>query len=87
MGWLGGIVVYILLWWWVLFMTLPFGAKPSEVIGEGHAQSAPAKPYIGRKLLITSLISVVLWGGVYVIIDKEWLSFRDMARDIATQDR
>ncbi|MGB2051513.1 MAG: DUF1467 family protein, partial [Candidatus Puniceispirillaceae bacterium] len=30
-----GVVVYILLWWWVLFMVLPFGAKAPERVGEG----------------------------------------------------
>ena len=55
-----GTVVYILLWWWVLFMVLPFGAKAPEQVGEGHATSAPARPRMALKLFITTLLSAIL---------------------------
>ena len=56
-----GVVVYILLWWWVLFMVLPFGAKAPERVGEGHATSAPAKPRMALKLAITTGLSALLF--------------------------
>lgn len=75
-----GIVVYVLLWWWVFFMTLPFGAKASSSPEEGHATSAPEKPRMLLKLGITTLVAIVLWGLAWVIIDAGFISFRDMAR-------
>ena len=72
-----GIVVYILLWWWVLFMVLPFGAKAPEQIEKGHATSAPAKPNLVRKMLITSVIAGVLWFGVNAIISSGIFTFRE----------
>ncbi len=62
-----GVVVYILLWWWVLFM------------GEGHATSAPAKPRMALKLAITTGLSAVLFIIVYFIIASGIFSFRDFA--------
>ena len=74
-----GAVVYILLWWWVLFMILPFGAKAPEQVGRGHATSAPARPRMAIKLFITTLLSAVLFLFVYFIIASGIFSFRDLA--------
>ena len=72
-----GIVVYILLWWWVLFMVLPFGAKAPDTSEKGHAPSAPDKPRLGKKMLITSVIALILWFAVDAIIASGIFSFRD----------
>ena len=72
-----GIVVYILLWWWVLFMVLPFGAKAPETIEKGHAPSAPEKPPLLKKMLITSVVAAVLWFGVDAIISSGIFTFRE----------
>lgn len=71
------IVVYILLWWWVLFMVLPFGAKAPEEIEKGHATSAPAKPNLIRKMLITTVIAAILWFVVDAIISSGIFTFRE----------
>ena len=73
------VVVYIILWWWVFFMTLPFGAKPSAELIPGQAPSAPDKPRIVRKMLITSGIAAVLFGIVHAIITSGVFSFREMS--------
>lgn len=75
-----GVVVYILLWWWVFFMVLPFGAKAVTEPEEGHAPSAPERPRILIKLLITTLIAMGLWVVAWQIIQSGWFSFRDLAR-------
>ena len=74
-----GAVVYILLWWWVLFMILPFGAKAPEQVERGHATSAPDRPRMAIKLLITTLLSAILFLFVYFIIASGIFSFRDLA--------
>ena len=51
MGIVSGIVVYILLWWWVLFMVLPIKANAPDNPDIGHATSAPKNPYIIYKFL------------------------------------
>jgi len=28
--WVTGLLVYVILWWLVLFITLPFGVRPQE---------------------------------------------------------
>ena len=71
MGLVSGLVVYILLWWWVFLMTLPFGVRYPDTVEKGHATSAPAKPHLWRKALITTVISSVLFAIVYWVIVSE----------------
>ena len=73
-----GIVVYILLWWWVLFMVLPFGAKAPEQVDIGHASSAPERPRMMLKLAVTTIVSAGLFVIVYLIISSGIFSFRDL---------
>lgn len=77
MGWFNGLVLYALIWWIVLFAVLPFGTKPvSEADEQTGWRGAPAQPRMMRKVLITSLVSAVLWGACYGLIASDWLSFR-----------
>ena len=71
MGLVSGLVVYILLWWWVFLMTLPFGAKAPDTIETGHATSAPAKPMLWRKAVITTIIAGILFMTVYWVISSQ----------------
>ena len=74
MGIVSGLVVYILLWWWVFLMALPFGIKAPNAVERGHATSAPAKPMLWRKAGITTVIAGILFAAVYWIIGSEIIS-------------
>jgi predicted secreted protein len=80
MGWFSGIVVYVILWWVVFFMSLPFGVRaPHEVgsvPGPGHVPSAPVRPRLWLKAGITTVIAALLWGVAYYLISSDMLSFR-----------
>ncbi len=78
MGWVSGIAVYIVIWWLVIFMVLPWGVQPIEPgdVEKGHAASAPLRPRMLRKMAITTAISAVLWLIVYAIIQSDLISFR-----------
>jgi predicted secreted protein len=57
--------IYFVLWWIVLFTTLPFGVRSQHEDGESIAGTDPGAPVLarmGRKLLWTTLISGVIFG-------------------------
>lgn len=82
MGLVSGIVVFIMIWWVALFCVLPFGMpREHEDHGPDGAPGAPPFVNIGRKMLVTTLISIVLWIVVYLIISSDLISFREMARE------
>ena len=76
MDFVSGLVVYILLWWWVFLMSLPFGVRPAAEIEQGHATSAPAKPMLWRKMAASTMIAGGLFVLVYLVIDSGVISFQ-----------
>lgn len=87
MGVVSGIVVYLMIWWVVLFAVLPWGVRPSSEPLVGNTQSAPEFPRLGKKFLITTVISLLVWLVVYGLITSNVISFYDMAQDMANQDQ
>ncbi len=51
-------ITFLVIWWLILFMVLPFGAAPPDEVRKGHASSAPAKPRLLLKLLITTILAI-----------------------------
>ncbi len=80
MGWATGTAVYLVIWWLVIFMVLPWGAKnviDEDDVNKGHASSAPKNPRMVLKIAITTVISGALWGVVYTVIESGVISFRE----------
>lgn len=79
MGWAGGITVFFITWWLVIFMVLPWGVQAidAEDVEKGQAESAPKKPMLVRKMVITTVITGILWGITYLVIDSGMISFRE----------
>lgn len=63
-----GIIVYVMIWVVVLFLVLPWGVHIPDRVEFGHADSAPETPYIGLKLLITSVLSALLSVIAYLVL-------------------
>lgn len=63
-----GIAIYFVIWWTVLFVTLPWGAKSphesGDEVGQGHAPSAPIRPMMWRKVLATTILSAFVFAAV-----------------------
>ena len=53
-------LLFILIWWIVFFITLPFKVSVPTDLAGGFATSAPKKTYIGLKVIISSAISVII---------------------------
>lgn len=72
MGPISGVVVYLIIWWLVLFIVLPFGVQTQHESGEGiepgTPESAPAKSGIWLKFAITTAIAAVCWGVFFIIM-------------------
>jgi len=77
-NWITGSAVYIVIWWLVLFITLPFGVRPPEgdEMEKGQEPGAPVKPMMWRKAAICSVISAVIWVVFYFVADAGLISFR-----------
>jgi predicted secreted protein len=79
MGWISGIVVFLLTWWVVLFMVLPWGLRRDEM-------GKPENPRILQKLILTTAVSAVFWLILYGLIEADIISFRDIAAAMMKED-
>ena len=82
MNWFTGIVVFLLTWWTILFAVLPWGHRPHDGSIEEGIRAAPKTPDLKKKFIITTLVSLVLWLIIYILVDVEIISFREMAKDM-----
>jgi predicted secreted protein len=77
MNWFTAFVVFVLVWWTVLFAVLPLGTRPvAEPDATTGWRGTPEHPHLLRKLLLTTLISALIWAIIVGLIESDWLSFR-----------
>ncbi|MEQ9144661.1 MAG: DUF1467 family protein [Parvibaculaceae bacterium] len=75
------LAIYAIIWWLTLFVVLPFGVKTHEEAGSvdaGTAPSAPVRPQIVRKALITTVLSAVIFATVYWSITLSGMGLDDI---------
>ncbi len=65
MSWYTGLMIYTTIWWCTLFTVLPIGVRTSEEAGEealpGQASSAPVRPRLLFKVLLTTGIATTVF--------------------------
>lgn len=78
MTWTAGLAIYLVTWWIVLFAVLPWGIVSQHEEGEvreGTDASAPIRPMLLRKALVTTVIAAVIWAGIAYIYTYQPVSF------------
>ncbi len=74
------LAIYFVCWWVTLLAVLPLGVRTQGEEGDvvpGTIASAPVKPYMGRKLILASILAFLPWGLIFAIIQFDILSFDD----------
>ena len=71
-----GLITYIVFWWLILFMALPFGARPEENPLPGNAASAPAKPRLLLKFAVATVLAAVATAATYWVIESGLIDLR-----------
>ena len=83
MTYVSALAVYFILWWMVLFAVLPFGLKTQDDEGErvlGTVSSAPRGPHVLRAMVLTTVISLVIFAVLAVLTRYYGLSIDDIPR-------
>ena len=71
-----GCAISGIVWFLTLFMVLPFGVVSQDEAGDivpGSTTSAPVQPRIGKKLLWTTLIALILYAALYYVLTSDLL--------------
>jgi predicted secreted protein len=75
--------IYFVIWWIVLFLTLPFGVRSQHEDGEGVPGTDPGAPVaslMGRKLIWTTLLSAVIFAAAWLANIAGYLNVDRLAR-------
>jgi len=76
MSWFSATIVFVVVWWLVLFMVLPFGAAPPGEVERGMADSAPARPRLALKFLVTTLVALAVTALILWLIESGLIQLR-----------
>ena len=64
------LVIYLILWWLVFFVMLPFGIERDQDVTFGNDPGAPKKSLVKKKAIISSFITFFLTA-VAIVIKNE----------------
>ncbi|WP_416896808.1 MAG: DUF1467 family protein [Minwuia sp.] len=83
----GGIVIYVILWWVILFTILPIGVRNSYEEGvemvPGQADGAPVRPRILFKFALTTAVTTVVFGLIWASDYFDWVEWRQLMYDLS----
>jgi predicted secreted protein len=79
MALVSGIVVFFVIWWTALFTVLPFSITRDKT-------GKPNDPKLKAKFLMTTFVTAIIWLIIYVVIEADLISFRDIANIMAADD-
>lgn len=83
----GGIVIFVIIWWVVLFAVLPIGVRNAYEEGTelvpGQADGAPVRPRILFKFALTTAITAAIFLLIWASVFFDWVDWRQLMHDIA----
>ena len=81
MGITGSLIVFVCIWWIVFFSILPVGIKSNKQEYKeslyGNDPGAPKIPKIVKKFILTTLITSILFIGIYYMVNNNYLNLRE----------
>jgi predicted secreted protein len=81
MGYFSAFAVFFVLWWLVLFAALPFSLRTQDEDGDvtlGTVASAPRGAHMLRAILRTTIVTAILFGGLYYLNQVAGYTFDDL---------
>jgi predicted secreted protein len=82
------VAIFFLIWWVVLFAVLPFGVRSQHEEGEmpaGTDPGAPVLPRLGRKLLLTTVVSALIFAACYVVYVNHLVTLDGLVKPFGMQ--
>jgi predicted secreted protein len=76
----GIFVIFVIVWWMIFFVTLPFGVRVPDETEAGHATSAPIRPRLAIKAAVTTVLATGLTALVVAAVEYGVIAFRDLVR-------
>jgi predicted secreted protein len=82
-----GFAIYFVLWWIVLFLTLPFGVRSQHEDGEGAPGTDPGAPIasrMGAKLIWTTVLTTAIFAVAMLAYNAGYLNIERLSKLMGT---
>jgi predicted secreted protein len=80
MGIVNALFIYILVWWLVIFTVLPIGIERHTDAALGHDAGAPKDPRLAYKIKLTSIVSAIIVGILWLMVDFDVITWGEWFR-------
>lgn len=77
----GGIVLFAVMWFMVFFVALQINPRSQADAGQvvpGTPASAPSDPRLKRKVVVTTMVTILLWSVVASVILSGMITLHDI---------
>ena len=73
----GSLIVFVLIWWIIFFSLLPIDVdrKHKEMV-EGVDKGSPENPKIIKKIIYTTVITLIIFIGIFMLVKYDYLNLR-----------
>ncbi|HEX9903954.1 MAG TPA: DUF1467 family protein [Propylenella sp.] len=81
MSLVSSIAIYFVLWWLCLFVVLPFGVRSqheANAVAPGTEPGAPITPFLLRRVIATTLLSALIFAGIYLYFSVYQMRLDDL---------
>jgi predicted secreted protein len=81
MGFVSGLAIYFIIWWISLFLILPFGVRTQAEDESRHLGTMPSAPVHSRmrwRVLATTILASLIFGGFYWAVEVRGLGLDDL---------
>jgi predicted secreted protein len=80
------LAIYLVIWWTVLFAILPLGVRTQGedgVVVPGTPESAPTRPRLVRVVLLTTLVSALVFAALWIAMRYDVLGLQRLLDNAA----
>jgi len=73
----GSLIIYVIIWWIIFFSLLPLDVdRKHKQIVEGIDKGSPENPRIIKKLIYTTIITSIIFIGIYMLVKYNYFNLR-----------
>ena len=90
MSLVSGIAIYVVIWWLVLFVVLPWGIKSQQEAGiedDMADVAAPANPALLKKAIATTIVAGIVFGIFYAGVESGYIALDKLPSFIDLPER
>ena len=73
----GSLIIFVSIWWIIFFSLLPIDVdrKHKEMV-EGVDKGSPENPKIIKKIIYTTVITLIIFIGIFMLVKYDYLNLR-----------